>query len=261
MEISDFLQVLFRWIHIIFGIIWIGLLYFFNFVNGPFQATLDGPTKQKVNPELLGRAFFWFRWGAAWTWITGILLLTLVFYHGGLMFNWGTSWSLPAGILIALTFAAPFLYDLLAKQFGKNAKVFGTIGFALIALYSILYIYAGDFSYRSFLIHIGVALGSIMAFNVWYRIWPSQTSILTAVKNGQAPDAALVALAGQRSRHNTYMSVPLFYTMINSHTVGFSGSLFGIDRGLEYTIFFLVVLIGWHLVFQFYKKSAKVTGI
>jgi uncharacterized membrane protein len=57
----------FRWIHILAGIVWIGMLYFFNFVNGPFQGTLDGETKKKVNPELLPRALFWFRWGAAWT--------------------------------------------------------------------------------------------------------------------------------------------------------------------------------------------------
>ena len=87
MEVSLALESLFRWIHIVAGIIWIGLLYFFNFVNGPFAATMDGPTKQKVVPELMPRALFWFRWGAAWTWVTGVLLLLLVFYHGGVTFE------------------------------------------------------------------------------------------------------------------------------------------------------------------------------
>ena len=76
------LEALFRWIHVVAGIMWIGHLYFFNFVNVPFQGTMDGETKKKVNPELLPRALFWFRWGAAWTWVSGILLLALVFYHG-----------------------------------------------------------------------------------------------------------------------------------------------------------------------------------
>ena len=76
------LEALFRWIHIVAGIMWIGHLYFFNFVNGPFQGTMDGETKKKVNPELMPRALFWFRWGAAWTWVSGLLLLMLVFYHG-----------------------------------------------------------------------------------------------------------------------------------------------------------------------------------
>lgn len=253
--ISDVLNVLFRWLHIIFGIIWIGLLYFFNFVNGPFQGTIDGETKKKVNPELLPRALFWFRWGAAWTWVTGVLMLTLVFYHGGIMFNdGGSGWNGVSIALVLLTFAAPFIYDILQKTAGKDPKIFGTIGFVLIAVYASLYIFAGDFGYRSFLIHVGTALGSTMAFNVWYRIWPAQQRIITAVKNGVAPDAADVALAGGRSRHNTYMSVPLFYTMINSHTTGFNVGYIGL------TVFLIVVLVGWHLVYQFYKRSGKLKG-
>ena len=78
----EILSALSRWIHVLAGIVWIGMLYFFNFVNGPFQGTQDGETKKKVIPELLPRALYWFRWGAAWTWVTGVLLLLLVFYHG-----------------------------------------------------------------------------------------------------------------------------------------------------------------------------------
>src|SRR3989442_3107777 len=60
---------IFRWIHIVAGIVWIGHLYFFNFVNGPFAATLDADTRKKVVPQLVPRALYWFRWGAAWTWV------------------------------------------------------------------------------------------------------------------------------------------------------------------------------------------------
>ena len=72
-----------KWLHIIAGIMWIGLLYFFNFINGHVAATMDGNTKKKVFPELMPRALFWFRWGAAWTWLTGIVLLYIIFWHGG----------------------------------------------------------------------------------------------------------------------------------------------------------------------------------
>ena len=65
-----FLMVL-RWIHFIAGITWIGLLYFFNFVNGPFAKTMDGDTKKKVVPQLMPRALFWFRWGAMITFLVG----------------------------------------------------------------------------------------------------------------------------------------------------------------------------------------------
>ena len=60
-----------RWIHFIFGITWIGLLYFFNFVNGPFQKTLDAGAKKTVVPQLMPRALWWFRWGAMMTFLTG----------------------------------------------------------------------------------------------------------------------------------------------------------------------------------------------
>lgn len=71
---STFLYVL-RWFHIFFGIIWIGHLYFFNFVNVPFQGALDKDCKPKVNPILLPRALWWFRWGAMMTFVFGLVLL------------------------------------------------------------------------------------------------------------------------------------------------------------------------------------------
>src|SRR6266699_90221 len=80
--VMEGLEAIFRWLHVLAGIVWIGHLYFFNWVNGPFQAKIDGPTKKLVNPELMPRALDWFRWGAAYTWITGVLLLGLVYYRG-----------------------------------------------------------------------------------------------------------------------------------------------------------------------------------
>ena len=71
---SEYMHAIFKWFHVIAGVLWIGLLYFFNWVNGHFAATLDADTKKKVVPELMPRTLYWFRWGAAWTWITGILL-------------------------------------------------------------------------------------------------------------------------------------------------------------------------------------------
>ena len=83
----ELIQPIFKWLHIIAGVMWIGLLYFFNFINGHFAATMDGDTKKKVVPELMPRALYWCRWGAAWTWATGLILLLVVYYHGGLTFD------------------------------------------------------------------------------------------------------------------------------------------------------------------------------
>jgi uncharacterized membrane protein len=70
-----------RWIHILAGITWIGHLYFFNFVNVPFQGALDKELKPRVNPALLPRALWWFRWGAMTTFVVGLLLLMVKYGH------------------------------------------------------------------------------------------------------------------------------------------------------------------------------------
>jgi len=72
-------QGMIRWAHVISGVTWIGLLYFFNLVNVPTQGKLDGPTKKAVNPELLPRALWWFRWGAMSTLVFGLLLFYVTY--------------------------------------------------------------------------------------------------------------------------------------------------------------------------------------
>jgi len=260
--VSDILNALFRWMHILAGILWIGMLYFFNFVNGPFVATQDADTKKKVIPELAPRALFWFRWGAAWTWITGILLLMLVFYHGGALFDQGGGWSLAAGVMIASVFVAPFIYDQLHKSgLGKDPKVFGAVCFALSAVVILLMQHWAGFSYRGFNIHMGGMFGTIMAFNVWFRIWPAQQQIIRGVKgDGPAAPPELAAMAGARSRHNVYMSVPLLWAMINSHTTAFAGGNLGITSQISSLVFLGVTLLAWHIVWHLYKKAGKVKG-
>ena len=262
----DLLHPIFKWLHIFAGVMWIGLLYFFNFVNGAFAGTMDANTKKNVVPELMPRALYWFRWGAAWTWITGIVLLYVIFWHGSLsmgesagnyMFENGANVTMWSHLMIAFTFLAVFVYDLLYKSpLAGNVRVVTIVAFLLIAGTEYLMIHCGQFSYRAFNIHIGAMFGTMMAFNVWFRIWPAQQRIITAIKNGEGPEATDVALAGLRSKHNTYMSVPLFWTMINEHTVTMNGKLFDIN-GL---VLLLIIVVGWHIVFQFYKKSGKVKG-
>lgn len=84
MALSDLysnLHLLIRWIHVIAGITWIGHLYFFNFVNVPLQAALDDAAKKAVNPKLMPRALWWFRWGAMATFISGLVLFSLQYMY------------------------------------------------------------------------------------------------------------------------------------------------------------------------------------
>lgn len=252
-QAMDITQSLFRWIHIVAGITWIGLLYFFNFVNSGFAPTLDADSKKKVVPELMPRALYWFRWGAAWTWVTGVLLLALVFYHGRLFLNDSAlGWTPPTIVMVALTFLAFIVYDLLIKTLGKaNYQAFVVVGFLLIAGFAYLAEHWAGFSYRGYEIHVGTMFGTIMAANVWMRIWPAQRRIITAVKNGTAPNPADVGTAGLRSRNNTYLSVPLVWTMINVHTTWASTSWLSLMA---------VIVVGWAVVYLLYKKAGKVKG-
>src|SRR5438270_7254101 len=78
--VINWLHLIFRWAHVVAGVMWIGHLWFFNFVNAQLAKTYDADSKKKLLPELMPRALFWFRWGAAFTWITGVLLLALIYY-------------------------------------------------------------------------------------------------------------------------------------------------------------------------------------
>ncbi|HEY5614621.1 MAG TPA: urate hydroxylase PuuD [Bacteroidota bacterium] len=257
MDWNELLSVTFRWLHIAAGILWIGILYWFNFVNASFAVTMDGETKKKVVPELMPRSLYFFRWGAAYTWVTGLLLLGMVFYMGGIMFDQGVTWSTGSYVMLAVVFLFFGIYDMLAKSLGKDIRVFGAVGFVLIAV--IVYLMAdwAQFSYRAYYIHVGALFGTIMAANVWMRIWPAQKKIIAAIKEGTAPDAAVVALAGQRSRHNTYLSVPLIWTMVSSHTTVAASSMFGMPAWANLVV---VTAIGWLVVSLTYDKAAKVKG-
>ncbi len=258
MDFQELASVAFRWLHVVAGILWIGLLYWFNFVNGAFAGTMDGDTKKKVAPELLPRALYWFRWGAAYTAVTGILLLGMVFYMGGLMFDQGSDWSGGAYIMIAVVFLMFPVYDMIAKSgIGKDIRMMGAAGLVLTAVVLYLMVHVGHFGYRAYTIHSGAMFGLIMAANVWMRIWPAQKKIIAAVKEGTAPDAALVAQAGQRSRHNTYLSVPLVWAMLSAHTTIAASNLFGLPH---WGNFLIVMVVGWLVVSLAYDKAAKVKG-
>jgi uncharacterized membrane protein len=103
-ELESLVSVLLRFSHIIFGIMWLGHLFFLNLVNVPFQGDLEKELKPKVNPKLLLRAFYWFRWGAMYTFVFGWLLFGYKYFHQGLFFEGGgmsrrAGWILFGGLI------------------------------------------------------------------------------------------------------------------------------------------------------------------
>ena len=99
MALSDLrgvLELFVRWLHVFAGIIWVGHLYFFNFVNVPLQAALDDAGKKAANPKLMPRALWWFRWGAMITFFAGLWLFTQIYmFTPGEGFGPSLSMSVP----------------------------------------------------------------------------------------------------------------------------------------------------------------------
>jgi uncharacterized membrane protein len=102
----DGLLMVLRWMHFFFGIIWIGHLYYFNFTQGPFFNETDAATKSGAIQKLVPRALWWFRYGALWTAVTGLLYLGAKWHQSAVLFegSWGV-WIL-TGSAIALVMAA-----------------------------------------------------------------------------------------------------------------------------------------------------------
>lgn len=91
-----------KWIHIFFGLLWIGHLYYFNFTQGAFMNQTDAPTKSQVQQKLLPIALWWFRWGAMWTFVTGLAMLHTASYTGfSISGDWGV--KILTGSLLGIT--------------------------------------------------------------------------------------------------------------------------------------------------------------
>ncbi len=246
--ISPWLETGFRWIHVVAGVLWIGLLYFFNWVNAQVMPKLDGPTKHKLVPQLLPRTLFFFRWGAAYTWITGVLLLHLVYQQGMAVTDPGVEAGSQKWIAFAVVLIAPFIYDALWKAMAGKQQAGVAVSLALVVAAAYVFSEVLHLDARATTIHLGAMFGTIMAFNVWFRIWPTQRKIIAATAGGTPPDAGWAPHAGLRSKHNTYMSVPLIYTMVVQHNIVMA----------QYDWYGLagVVAIGWLVTWMIYKKSA-----
>src|SRR5262245_55725534 len=138
-DVNDWLNLIFRWTHLVAGVMWIGHLWFFNFVNAQLVKTYDADSKKKVVPELMPRALYWFRWGAAYTWITGFLLMGIVIYMGGAALKEDSSIGAVVGVGLGSLAVGFFVYDFLWKSpLAKNEWVAGGISFALILITSFI---------------------------------------------------------------------------------------------------------------------------
>jgi uncharacterized membrane protein len=163
-----FWTAIFRYLHVLFGIMWIGLLYYFNFVQTRMMPQIPAELKPAVSKFIAPEALFWFRWAAIFTWIMGVILAGARGYIGG-AFSLGAS-----------------------EGFADKGHI---------------------------LIGVGMWLGTIMMINVWAFIWPNQKRALGLVEADADTKAKSAKIAGQFSRINTLLSVPMLVAMTMHQTL------------------------------------------
>ena len=235
MNINEWLNLIFRWIHVFAAILWVGSTFYFTWLDGQMrrlEAKGDGSAAvwmvhsggfyTVVKQKTLGVApseIHWFRWESIVTWVSGFALLTVVYYHGGLMVDPIDPRVSPVvGTLIGIgtLFIGWWIYDLLARPpLVSNGPVFAGLGFVLVI--AVATGLSMLLSSRATYIHIGALFGTIMVNNVSMRILPPQRRMIAAGVKGEPFDPALAAGAKRRSMHNTYLAVPTVFIMISSH--------------------------------------------
>ena len=258
-DLSEWLNLIVRWFHVIAGISWIGQTYLFNrldrHMTGAAAGTPEGTSgqlwmvhgggfyrveAQKV-PKPIPEDLLWFKWESALTWISGLLLLIIVYYMGGLMVEPESSISATTATLcgVGAIVAGVAVYNILWRSpLGKNEPLGAVISyfFILAAAWGLTRVMSARAAY----IHIGAIFGTIMVTNVWMTILPGQRQMIAARKAGLEPDYALGARGKRCSKHNTSMSVPLIFLMISSH---FPTATYGSQYSWQ--ILGALVLAGW----------------
>jgi len=260
--LSEWLNLILRWVHVFAGIMWVGTTYYFTWLDARLTEeekavanTGDAAQiwmvhsggfyvveKRKV-PDLVSRTLHWFRWEAGTTWLSGFALLILVYYVGGGALVdpdiCDISVGAAIGVGLAVLIVGWVVYDLMMlSPLGKNERAFAVIAYLLVV--GVAYGLSRTFSGRAAYIHVGALFGTIMAANVWMRILPAQKKMIAAINAGQKPDDKLSGQAKLRSKQNTFMAVPLVFLMISNH---FPGVSYG-DR-YNWIVLAVLVLAGW----------------
>jgi len=261
-SIREWLNLSVRWIHVFAAILWVGQTYYFTWLDRQFRklekSTSAGETvspvwmvhsggfytvEKRKTLEVGPEQVHWFRWEALLTWVAGMVLLVLVYYLGsGLVDPDVADISRPGGIAIGLgAIAAGWLiYDVAVRSssFRNSPTVFAifALGMTAAAAWGLMQVFSGRAAY----IHVGAILGTVMTANVWLRILPAQRKMIAAAAAGAKLDASLGAQAKLRSKHNTFMSVPVVFIMLSNH---FPVATYGNRYGWQVLV--TLVVVGW----------------
>ena len=242
LDITSWLGMALRWLHLVAGIAWIGSSFYFIWLDNHLRKPKDIADSEKgvsgevwsvhgggfyhkqkysVAPAVMPEELHWFKWEAYVTWISGFLLLALIYYYGASVFlvdagKYPMSPMMAVGLgLLFLVFGWVF-YDLLCRSpLGRNNMAFGLVWFMLLTLSA--WALAQLFNDRGAYIHVGAMIGTVMAANVFMIIIPNQKKVVADLVAGKTPDPGLGQMAKQRSLHNNYMTLPVLFIMISNH--------------------------------------------
>ncbi len=233
----DWLSVSLKLLHVIAGIAWIGASFYFNWLEnklnrvknrdeiaGHLWAVHGGGfyylEKYKKYPQALPEPLHWFKWEAYVTWISGILLLSVIYYFNASTYLLASESSISStyGILSSLLGLLIFwlIYDLLCKsKLVNKSSIFIGIIFVVISLSA--YLYSNIFNPRAVYMQIGAMIGTVMVANVFFVIIPVQKKLVAACEKSTEVSKELGLMGYTRSRHNNYFTLPVIFMMISGH--------------------------------------------
>jgi len=223
-EFHTNLLMMFRWVHFLAGITWVGLLYFFNLVNVPFMKGLDPATRGKVLPDLMSRALWWFRWSAVVTVLMGLA------YWGDIVGSDARNGNATAGgvfasffVIWSVVWALMYVCTIPGKGPLDNGWLLAVIYAVIVLAAAWLFLRLNDHDWegnRLLAIGIGGGLGWVMMLNVWGVIWRIQKRMIqwtaaNAADGTPIPDKAksMARQALLMSRTNFVLSFPMLFFM------------------------------------------------
>jgi uncharacterized membrane protein len=233
----DWLNLLVRWAHIVVSIAWIGASFYFIWLDDHLEPSTDANfagalyaihgggfyrvEKYRLAPPELPKTLHWFKWEAYWTFITGFVLLILIYYVGAELYLidpavMKLSSGAAIGIGLGSLVAGLAVYEGLCRSpLARNDLALAAVMFAILALaaWGLTRVFSG----RGAFIHYGAIIGTIMVANVAHVIIPGQRELVRAKREGREPDPRYGLIGRQRSVHNTYFTLPVIFTMISGH--------------------------------------------
>ena len=228
-----------RWLHVITAIAWIGSSFYFIALDlGLRKSPSLAPgahgeewqvhgggfyhiQKYLIAPDKMPDHLIWHKWQSYWTWLSGFVLLVLVYYVGAEFYLIDLdkmdlqTWQ-AVGISIASLGLGWVIYDQLCKsRFGEDNTRLMLFLFVLLVIMA--WGYTQVFTGRAALLHLGAFTATIMSGNVFFIIIPNQKIVVADLKAGRTPDAKYGKIAKQRSTHNNYLTLPVLFLMLSNH--------------------------------------------